>query len=186
MDEEGKIVAPFFFLDVAKKAKLYRQLAKVMIEKSFRRFAENTLEFSINLTVEDIFDEELAQFLKEKIGEYGVADRLVLEVVESEEIENFVAIKRFFDEMKAMGCKIAIDDFGTGYSNFAYLAQLQVDYIKLDGSLIKNIATDPNARLIAQTIHREIMEVLAQIGVHYAQGYHVGKPEPTLVSLEKG
>ena len=201
IDEDGKIISPFFFLDVAKKAKLYSKLTKIMIEKSFNMFKDNQYEFSINLTIEDILCSESVGFLVEKINEYGVANRLVLEVVESEEIENFQLINDFFDTLRELGCKIAIDDFGTGYSNFEYLAKLNVDYIKLDGSLIKNIVLDKSAYLVAKTIHdfcgninaksiaefienEEVMNKLSEIGIDYAQGYFIGKPEPELASSD--
>ena len=198
LDEDGTVIAPFFFLEVAKKAKLYFKLTRIMIEKSFAMFRDKPYEFSINLTIEDILDPDITGFLDEMIERYGIAERLVLEVVESEEIENFEKINEFFIRMKAKGCKIAIDDFGTGYSNFSYLANLKVDYIKLDGSLVKNIKEDKNAELVAKTVHefcrninaktiaeyvenQEIMSLLLKMGVHYAQGYYIGKPSPKLL-----
>lgn len=101
--------------------------------------------------------------------------------------------------MKNLGCKIAIDDFGTGYSNFAYLMRLNVDFIKIDGSIIKNIDTDKNAKIvtelivsfaqrqnietIAEFVHKkEIFNILIDMGIDYSQGYYLGKPEKLLIN----
>lgn len=197
IDEDGKAVEPFFFLDIAKKVKIYNKLTMVVIEKAFKVFKENSYEFSINLSIEDILNEELELFLLEKIEQYRVGSRLILEIVETEEIENFKPIQVFCQKLRTFGCKIAIDDFGTGYSNFEYLAKLDVDIIKIDGSLIKNIQSDNGAHLIANTIHtfsknikaktvaeyvenREILTILKEMGVDYAQGYHIGRPAEEL------
>lgn len=102
----------------------------------------------------------------------------------------------FIDDFKKMGCKIAIDDFGSGYSNFAYLAQFNVDYLKIDGSIIKRVLTDKknalitlesildfarrlNIKTIAEFVSdKEIYDKMAELGVDYVQGYYIGKPEP--------
>lgn len=126
-----KVLSPYFFLDIAKKNRLYPTITRIVIEKSFECFQNKTEEFSINLSIEDILDHDIVSFLKKKINEYKVGHRLVLELIESEGIENFDEVNAFIQEAKALGCKIAIDDFGTGYSNFEYLMKLHVDYIKM-------------------------------------------------------
>jgi len=112
-----------------------------------------------------------------------------------EGIENFEEVSAFIEMMKNLGCKIAIDDFGTGYSNFAYLMRLNVDFIKIDGSIIKNIDTDENSKIVTELIvsfakrqnietigefvyKEEIFDILKDIGIDYSQGYYLGKPEP--------
>ncbi|MDD4855060.1 MAG: EAL domain-containing protein [Sulfuricurvum sp.] len=193
----GKIVSPFLFLDVAKKAKLYPQLTRIMIEKTFLFFQENIYEFSINLSVEDILDPQTVQFILDKLEHSGIANRVIFEILESEGIENFEEVRQFIDKVKQRGGRIAIDDFGSGYSNFAYILNLQVDFIKIDASLIKNIDTDENSRIIVETIvafakrlgiktvaefvhSKEVFETVKEIGVDFSQGFYFHKPSQYL------
>lgn len=137
----------------------------------------------------------LSCFLKKKIKDYRIGHRLVLEIVESEGIENFDYVNRFIEDVKALGCKIAIDDFGTGYSNFEYLLKLKADYIKIDGSLIKNLDHDKDAELIVRLLldfakHQNIQTIgefvhsdavyqkVKSMGIDYSQGYYLGEPVP--------
>lgn len=195
MIDDGKVISPFFFLDIAKKARLYPTLTKIVIEKSFTHFRDSQSEFSINLSIEDILDEDIVSFLKRKISEYRVGHRLILEIVESEGIENFDDIDRFIKDIKKLGCRIAIDDFGTGYSNFEYLMKLSADFIKIDGSLIKNLdhnensevvvelivnfAKQMNIKTIAEFVHNDaVYQKVKSMGIDYMQGYLLGEPAP--------
>lgn len=201
--EDGKIISPYFFLDIAKKSKLYQSLTKAVITSAFKVFSKlSEIEFSINLCVDDLMNIGTIEFLKQKIREYDVGSRLILEIVESEGIDSFNAIIPLIADLKKLGCKIAIDDFGTGYSNFAYLMQLNVDYIKIDGSLIKSIDHDPNSQIISHTImdfanqldiktvaefiHNEkVMAHTQEMGIDYLQGFHLGEPAPIETLLNK-
>lgn len=196
IDEDGKIISPYFFLDIAKKSKIYNKITHQVITIAFENFSKiPDVEFAINLSVEDLLDEETKNYLREKLDQYQLASRLVLEIVESEEIENFGEVAAFIAEMKQLGCKISIDDFGTGYSNFAYLMQLNVDFIKIDGSLIKNIDNDPQSQIISSTIldfarqlnlktvaefvHNEsVLTYVQNMGFDYVQGFHLCEPLP--------
>mgnify|MGYP002638642752 FL=1 len=197
IDSDGEVVSPFFFLDVAKKAKLYPQLTRIMIDKTFSIFEHNTYEFSINLSVEDILDKKTVQFILDKLEHSGVAKQVIFEILESEGIENFEEVQQFIMKVKQWGARIAIDDFGSGYSNFAYILNLQVDFIKIDASLIKNIDKDDNARIVVETIvafakrleiqtiaefvhSKEVYEIVKEIGVDFSQGYYFHEPAQTL------
>lgn len=197
IDPDGEVVSPFFFLDVAKKAKLYPQLTRIMIDKTFSIFEHNTYEFSINLSVEDILDKKTVQFILDKLEHSGVAKQVIFEILESEGIENFEEVQQFIMKVKQWGARIAIDDFGSGYSNFAYILNLQVDFIKIDASLIKNIDKDDNARIVVETIvafakrleiqtiaefvhSKEVYEIVKEIGVDFSQGYYFHEPAQTL------
>lgn len=192
--ENKKVLSPFFFLDIAKKARLYPTLTKIVIEKSFDYFKDTKDEFSINLSIEDVLSHDIVTYLKKKLDYYKIGHRVVIELVESEGIENFDEVHAFIREFKGYGCKIAIDDFGTGYSNFEYLMKLDADYIKIDGSLIKNIDTDKNARIvvelildfakrmdvytIAEFVHSDsVYQTVKSMGVDYVQGYYLGEPQ---------
>ena len=205
IDEDGKVVAPFFFLDISKKSNQYTKLTKIVIEKSFKKFANLPFEFSVNISYEDIEDPEFLVFIKEMIKEYDVAQKVVFEILEDENVKNYSLLISFIDEVKSLGCKVAIDDFGSGYSNFEHLLKMNVDYLKIDASLIKNIATDENSYKITKTIvefakslnlqtiaeyveNKEIFELTKELGVDYSQGYYFSAPiaNPGLVDFNDG
>ena len=194
MRDNGEILTPFYFLEIAKKSRLYPTLTKIIIEKSFEFFKDRKDEFSINLSIEDILSDDIVFYLKKKLEYYKIGDRVVIELLESEGIENFEDVHDFIQEFKSYGCKIAIDDFGTGYSNFEYLMKLNIDYLKIDGSLIKNIDTDQNAQLIVELmidfskkmnikvisefVHNEVVyKKVKEMGVDYCQGYFLSEPK---------
>jgi EAL domain-containing protein (putative c-di-GMP-specific phosphodiesterase class I) len=144
--------------------------------------------------MEDILNGETVIFLEDKIKETQVGNRIILEIVESEEIgdkvENLFA---FIEKMKMLGCRIAIDDFGTGYSNFDYLIKLKADFVKIDGSLIKNLDKEKNSealvelivdfankfnlKTIAEFVHnKDVLRVVKALGVQYSQGFYLAEP----------
>ena len=199
IDEEGKIISPFFFLDTAKATRQYASLTKVMIEKTFQTIKDNDISISINFTVEDIRNDQTIKFFKSKLDEYNIAKKVIVELTESEGIENYTEVSKFIHDIKSLGCRVAIDDFGTGYSNFTHLIHLNVDYLKIDGSIIQNILKDKNAEIVTKTIvdfasqlgietiaefvdSQEILDKVKEIGVDYSQGYFLGKPENTIPS----
>ncbi|MDH5552791.1 MAG: EAL domain-containing protein, partial [Nitrosomonas sp.] len=192
--DNDQIISPFFFLEVAKKARLYPAITKIVIEKSFKYFSNKKDKFSINLTLEDILNDDVVAFLKKMIREYRIGRRLVIELVESEGIEEYESVNEFINTMKSLGCKIAIDDFGTGYSNFEYLMKLNADYIKIDGSLIKNIHQDQGVEMVVQLIvdfakrmgikviaeyvhNEEVHEKVKELEIDYSQGYYIAEPK---------
>ncbi len=152
IDDNDKVIGPYEFLTIAKKSRLYSSLTKIMIEKSCCKFEHINCDFSINLSAEDIINPKIVEYIKQKIKKHNVSNRIIFEILESENIENYEKISFFINEMKKLGCRVAIDDFGSGYSNFEHLLQLNIDYIKIDGTLIKNLDNDLNAQVVVQTI----------------------------------
>ncbi|MDD2356320.1 MAG: EAL domain-containing protein [Thiovulaceae bacterium] len=196
--DDGKIESPFFFLEHAKKSKLYTKLTQVMIQKIFEKFADLEYEFSINLLLQDIESPKVMKCLTDNLEKYKCGNRVVLEIVESEGIYNFDLVSKFITMVKNYGCKIAIDDFGTGYSNFSYLAKLDIDYIKIDGSLIKDIDKDLAQmatvesilhfakkmciKTIAEYVENEVIyDILCGLDVDFSQGYYFSKPQEELL-----
>ena len=197
-DTDDNIISPFFFLDIAKKTKQYLKLTKIVIDKSFEMFKDKEVEFSINLTNEDISNKEINDYIFKKFDEYpNIAKKLVIELVESESIVDYKIAIEFIKRVKSKGCKIAIDDFGSGYSNFEYLVKLEADYIKIDGSLIKNIVTQKESFAVVSTIvnfakqmeiktiaefveNEEIYKIIKNIGVDFSQGYYFTQPKKEL------
>ena len=189
LDDDANPVSPGEFLEIAKKSRFYLTLTEMMIKKSCQYFQQSACSFSINLSILDILNQDIVKSLQDNIEKYGVADRIILEIVESEGIDNYDLVYDFVGKMKDIGCQIAIDDFGSGYSNFEHLLRLPVDYLKIDGSLVKNVAHDINSELIISTIvglarkkgiktvaeyvsSKEIYEKIKELDVDYAQGFY--------------
>ncbi len=200
--EDGEVVSPYKFLPLAQKSHQYQFMTMRVVELSCAFFKNRKdMTFSINLSVEDILNPETVSYIKERILHHGVAHRVIFELLESENIEIFPEVERFVNEMKDLGCQIAIDDFGTGYSNFSYLIKLKADFIKIDGSLIRNIHNDKNAQVIVEAIidfakklgiktvaefvsNEMIYEKVRELGIDVAQGYYIQEPMP-IEDIEK-
>ncbi|WP_339845921.1 bifunctional diguanylate cyclase/phosphodiesterase [uncultured Halopseudomonas sp.] len=200
IDEEGKPISPSEFLGIAKKIRLYRFITRTMVTQCFTKFADNDYAFSLNLSCEDLLDPDLTDFIVDKLrGSPSLASRLIFEILESEGIENYAEVRRFIDRVKALGCRITIDDFGTGYSNFQHLLRLNVDIIKIDGSLIEHIDTDQIAlnvtrgiqqfatglgmRTVAEFVHsKSVLKCVRLLNIDEVQGYCIGKPSPHLIT----
>ncbi len=197
--KENKIINPADFLETAKKTKLYPKLTKEIFNQVLESAKCSNCEFSINLSVNDILNKETSQFILKQLEKSNIGSWLVFEILESEGIENYKQVTNFLRELKALGGKIAIDDFGSGYSNFEYILKLDVDFLKIDGSLIKNIDINEDAQIIASTIvdfakklkiktiaeyvhNKNIYDMVKNLGFNYAQGYYVSKPQPQLIT----
>ena len=194
IDSNAKVLPPQLFIPIAKKIKVYNVLTKTIIDKSFAAFKNSEMEFSINLSIEDIMSGEIFKFIIDKLKEDSeLSSRVTFELLESEAIQDFKKVERFIGEVKRHGAKIAIDDFGSGYSNFSYLTKISANYIKIDGSLIKDIDVDQNAFLVVETIVRfakklgiktiaeyvcssTVMDVVKELEIDYSQGFYIDEP----------
>lgn len=193
-DSKGKIVSPYFFIDRSKKINLYSEITKKVIQKSFEFFENRSIQFSINLSISDILEKDVIDFLIQKIYEFDIGDFLTIEITESEGIENLEEVISFIKIVKNLGVKIAIDDFGTGYSNFSYLVKLQADFIKIDGSIIQDINRSKTAKAVIEAIvffaqkvgmktiaefvsSKEIYESCKELNIDYFQGYWFDEPK---------
>ncbi|MCD6433914.1 MAG: EAL domain-containing protein, partial [Sulfurimonas sp.] len=202
IDENQKVLSPQLFIPVAKKIKVYNIVTKTVIDKSFSAFENSEYDFNINLSIEDIMSSEIFKFIIEKLKNSKAASRVTFELLESEAIQDFKKVDRFISEVKRYGAKIAIDDFGSGYSNFSYLTKISVDYIKIDGSLIKDIDVDKNALLVVETIvsfakklgvktiaeyvhSSTVMDEVKALGINYSQGFYIDEPSVHLSRKNK-
>ena len=189
IDENGNPVSPYFFLDVAKKSRYYLEITKRMISKSIEKMAQTDIAVSINLTLEDIEDSEIRNFILEQLSNVKDVSKITFEIVESEDVRDNSTVTEFLKKLKQKGALIYIDDFGSGYSNFDYILKLNPDGVKIDGSLIKNILEEKNSEIIVKTIiafakemnikiiaeyveNEEIFNKLKEMGVDYFQGYY--------------
>jgi len=199
MDSDHNLIYPVSFLSIAKKTKLYPQITIEVVNQACELFANRDEEFSINLSDSDIRDPHIVNEIIHTITKTKTASRIVFEILESEGIENYEEVVEFITTVKALGAKIAIDDFGTGYSNFENILKLNVDYIKIDGSLIQGISENPRHHIVVETIvnfaHKigaktiaefvsseAIYEAVKELGIDYSQGYFTGKPVEVIPS----
>ncbi len=192
--EDGKEIAPFYFLPIAKKAKLFPIIIKVMLTNVISIIQEKNIRVAVNLSFDDIINKETHNFIFTTLEEHPEEAKLIeFEILESEEIEDFDIVREFIAKIRKFGCKIGVDDFGAGYSNFNMLEALNIDYVKIDGSLIKEIDHLPKQALIVETIAQfcsklgiktvaefvsseEIYNTAKKLGIDYMQGYYFGKP----------
>ncbi|SHO81213.1 diguanylate cyclase/phosphodiesterase (GGDEF & EAL domains) with PAS/PAC sensor(s) [hydrothermal vent metagenome] len=196
---DNKILTPDKFLPILPHIYLSNSFVKMVIETTFKKFANKGIRFSINMTIDDIVNREINDFLYQKLEEYNVYKQLTIEILETIEIVESKEITNFINKIRKLGVKIAIDDFGSGFANFEYLAKIKADILKIDGSLIKNIDKDENSKIIVETIvifakklgiktvaeyihSKEIFDIIKDIGVDYAQGFYLAKGNPELLS----
>ncbi len=196
VNEEGKVLSPFFFLDVAKKGRYYTHITKKVLKNSFDALGKLQEGISINLSALDIENRELNSYIIGLLENNSQdAKRVTFELLEDENVKNFSVIKEFISKVKSYGVQIAIDDFGSGYSNYERLLDYQPDILKIDGSLIKNIQTNEYSYSIVKSIvtfakeqgfatvaefveNEEIFAILKELGIDYSQGYFFSAPKP--------
>jgi len=190
---EDKVISPFSFLEVAKKSKLYPEITKKAFSEIVKYAKDH--EISINISVMDILNEDVVSYILNTLKNNNL--KITFEILESEGIENYAEASQFIKNVKEYGCKIAIDDFGSGYSNFAHILNLNVDYLKISESLIKNLDTDKNSQIVVETIvgfakklsiktiaefvhSKEVFDKVVEMGIDYSQGYYISEPKPNI------
>ncbi len=196
LDKDGTPIPPGKFLFIAKNSKYYHDITRIILRKSMEQFKHRPEEFSVNLSALDIEDPGIREFILHSVQRSPkIASRLTFEIVEQEGFKHVEVLKNFVKDVKQYGVKIALDDFGSGYSNFRTLIDMDIDYLKIDGSLIKNIHNDPPSRNVVETIkafaekisltiiaefveNEDILKCLKEMGIQYSQGYFIGKPNP--------
>jgi len=188
------IVLPSHFIKAAYFAGLGSKITKVMIDKSLSMIQNSSKSISFNITQEDLEEKYLIDYLHAKTKQYNINNKqITLEILETISADSADKSLGQLKELKALGYKISIDDFGAEMSNFSRLINLNVDYIKIDGSFIKDIdknksllpivetmksfADKIDAKVIAEFIHNEsVLQIIKEIDIDYGQGYHISKP----------
>ena len=194
---EGETIylSPYLFLEVSIKTKQYLQLSNQIISKAFDDLSKTQRQISFNLSFKDILDSDFIISLDRNLDKIDSEnkEKIVFEILESDYISDYTLLEDFILKYRNQGIKIAIDDFGTGYSNFAHILKIRPNYIKIDGSLIKNINTDKNSyelvksiidfckalniKVIAEFVHsREVFNTIFDLGVDEFQGFYLGEP----------
>jgi diguanylate cyclase (GGDEF)-like protein/PAS domain S-box-containing protein len=203
-DEAGKIVSPDNFMTAAERYGITPNIDRWVIENAFRWLVSEADEreklsmCSINLSGQSLGDDKFLPYVIDQFHRSGLdASKICFEITETAAIASFSQANRFIQALKELGCRFALDDFGTGLSSFGYLKHFPVDYLKIDGSFVKEILHDPIDREMVRSINeighltgkqtiaefaenQEIINMLQSLGVDYAQGYGVSQPQRVL------
>ncbi|SNZ04041.1 EAL domain, c-di-GMP-specific phosphodiesterase class I (or its enzymatically inactive variant) [Persephonella hydrogeniphila] len=183
---------------MAKKFRLYPEISRRVIKNAIELIKEKNIHISINLSLSDILNIEMRNYILKILRDYQIGEYLTFELLEDESIESSFEVIEFIGFVKMYGVKISIDDFGSGYSNFSYLSKMKVDFIKIDGSLIRNLDKDDISHAIVEAIvtfakelkiktiaefveNEDIWNIVKELDVDCSQGYFCGKPSPKIL-----
>jgi len=200
-DENGALVSPDLFIAAAERYGITPNIDRWVVEHAFRWLVseaderERLVMCSINLSGQSLTDDGFLPFVIKQFQRSGIdAEKICFEITETAAIASYAQASRFINALKELGCKFALDDFGTGLSSFGYLKHFPVDFLKIDGSFVKEILHDPIDREMVRSINEighltgkqtiaefaensEIITMLKGMGIDYAQGYGVSEPQ---------
>ncbi|MDR2905960.1 MAG: bifunctional diguanylate cyclase/phosphodiesterase [Helicobacteraceae bacterium] len=203
-DERGKIADPYLFLDAARISGILTAITRSMIAKSFKYFGGTGAHFSINITESDLQEDYLPEFLRsEMLANNLNARQITLEIVEDASAKSVYSHINQLLTLKDMGFLLAADDFGAANSNFSRIMAVDIDIIKIDGSFVKNIASNQRSLMIVKNMadfarsigaksvaeyvaNREIYKKASEIGVDFSQGFYFGKPASKIAAAKRG
>ena len=198
-DEAGAMVLPGQFMPAVERYHLAARVDRWVVTHALQwmtQHQDHIDQCSINLSGQSLGDEVFMAFVLDALAHTPMpCKKLCFEITETAAIGNLHTAKHFIDTLRQLGCQLSLDDFGSGLSSFAYLRNLPVDVLKIDGQFVRDIATDPISLAMVKSIHEigclmgketvaefvetpAILELLRGLGVHYAQGYAVGYPVP--------
>lgn len=192
-DKNGEIHSPFVFLELSKQYHFYNKISMLMIEQVFKDFHNRPEKISLNVSLQDIKNNNFTEWFLEGIKNFNDPTRITIELLESDDFKGDKVFFEFLEKVRNLGCKIAVDDFGSGYSTFMTILDIQPDYIKIDGSIINKIAIDNKFTILLETLsmfagkvecktvaefveNEDIQKVVADTGINYSQGYYFSKP----------
>ncbi len=201
MTPDGTLLPPSSFIPTAERYGLISDIDRIITEKTIKKQAELLragiiISFSMNLSGKHLGDAKMLRFLQTVISESGAnPDCLIFEITETAAIQNMSSAVAFVKALKEMGCKFSLDDFGVGFTSFVHLVEMKVDFLKIDGSFVRRLPESKRDRILVKTIadmarslniktiaefvdRKEIIPLLHEFGIDYAQGYFIGKPSP--------
>ena len=208
LEIDGELLLPYVFMPVAERYHLMPAIDRWVIKNALRLLKARSdvnelVRLSVNLSGQSLCDEDFLEFVLDEIQTSGApASRLCFEVTETTAISNLTRAIHLINGLKRQGCRFALDDFGSGLSSFTYLKNLPVDYLKIDGAFVKDMHTNSIDRAMVESINqighlmgiktvaefvtsKEVMDECKALGVDYAQGYHVSRPQPIEDLLSK-
>ncbi len=202
-DDKGKIISPMAFIPAAERYNLIHLIDRWVISTLFAYLEQGNIEakgchnlYAINLSGASINDPNFVSFVREQFSKYNITPTIIcFEITETVAITNLTKAAQLIEELKTLGCQFSLDDFGSGMSSFAYLKNLPVDYIKIDGVFIKDIGEDAIASAMVEAIigvasvmgiktiaefveNEQILAKIQALGIDYAQGYGIARPSP--------
>jgi len=202
LDEHDNLILPSAFIPVSERYKLMPKIDRWVINNMFQWLSthKNTVEndsvYSINLSGQSLIDDSFLDYVIDQLNHFELPGKKVgFEITETAAIANLSKAVRFISTLKQLGCSFSLDDFGSGMSSYGYLKNLHVDYLKIDGAFVKNMAQDKIDYAMVESINRighimgiktiaeyvenaKIYKQLGELGVDYAQGYGIHRPEP--------
>ncbi len=202
IDQNGNVILPGDFMPAAERYNLMPAIDRCVIKNAmmhFKRIKQKTKIkklFSINLSAASLADETFLDFVYEQFEEINInPEGICFEITESIAVSNISGARKFMNSLKKIGCTFALDDFGSGFSSFSYLKDLPADYLKIDGSYVKDIDEDPVNYAMVEAINSmshvigmktiaeyvqdtAVRQKVKEIGVDFIQGYHVAHPQP--------
>ncbi len=212
-DNEGNSIPTSAFFSAAERYQLMPQIDRWVISATLARLSLNSgpitkqnALFSINLSGQSLSDDDILEFIEDELKESGVQPESIgFEVTESAAVSNLAKAQNFIDALHERGCHISLDDFGAGLSSFAYLKNFRVDTLKIDGSFIRDITDNRISESMVAAItqvakvmkletvaeyveHKKTRDLIGKLGVDFAQGHAVGRPQPlddVLLTLSK-
>ncbi len=201
IDLEGDLIFPNDFLPIAERFGLMSQIDRWVVDSAIDLLGKHPdLSFFVNLSASSLGDKELLKFIEAKIEESNLqACRIGFEITETAAIRDLDQVEHWIQRLKLMGCKFALDDFGVGFLTFTHLQRLPVDYLKIDGTFIRNLDSNPTNKALVQAINAvahalgiatiaeyvenaEIWAIIGELGIDCGQGYYLGKPSPLVYS----
>ncbi len=202
LDTNDEVIFPAHFLPELKQTNIHYKLTQRILSIVFEKFTTNEDHVSININFSDLINKDIeATIINQLKKNPHLASRVTFEVLESDEIKDIKLFKEKINILHSLGVKVSIDDFGSGYSNFRTILDIEANYLKIDGSLIKNIDTNEkdfkvvksiihfaqvaNMQTIAEYVHsKEVYDKLQQLDLDYMQGYYISKPLKELSGTE--
>jgi len=198
---DGKLIPPGMFIDVAESTGLIRRINRWVIETVVAFVGSKAADIKVALTVSRRrFDDDVAfETMQAALARHNVAgNRLLLEITETAALANLSSAIRIMGKLRGLGCAFGLDDFGVGYSSFQYLKELPFDFVKIDGSFVKGLTLRPDDVVFVKALNDAVkgygkatiaefvedeatLNILRDIGVDYAQGYLIGRPAPELL-----
>ncbi len=209
LDDNGNIISPMAFIPAAERYGIMTNIDRWLITNLLKLLHEqpelsaDVETWGINISAQSLSNDSFLDFVVEQIQSSEVDPAsLCFEITETAAIGNWIHATRFINVLKGMGCRFALDDFGSGMSSFSYLKNMRIDFLKIDGVFVHNLAEDSIDQAIVAAVHRvgqvmgiqtiaefvendAILSHLREIGVDYAQGYGIHQPEPLIEAIPK-
>ena len=204
-EDPQKLISPLHFLDMIKGTTQYIKMSKLVLKEVFHTLHKYPeIEISVNLDLDDLYNADMMKLITKNLYRHReLASRITFEILESHEIKDYDEVALIFQQLKTFSSKIAIDDFGSGYANYVYLIKLDIDILKIDGTLIEELLHTPERtkimlnsinslaemyqyKVVAEFVSsKEIYDMVSELGIAYSQGYYLGEPKLLESYLDK-